>query len=105
MNGGGFVGTLERLSPLERLNKGKETKVAKIRIYPELCKGTDECGICLYTCQKEVFKPSERLNPKGYRPPEVVNEDQCTQCENCMIFCPDLAIVVSGEKRKKGVKQ
>jgi Pyruvate/2-oxoacid:ferredoxin oxidoreductase delta subunit len=45
------------------------------------------------------------LNQKGYRPPEVLDEKACSQCENCMIFCPDLAIVVSGEKRKKGVKQ
>ena len=79
--------------------------MAKLRIYQDLCKGTEECGICLYTCQKEVFKASERLNLKGYRLPEIANEDPCTQCENCMIFCPDLAIVVSGEKRKKGVKQ
>ena len=79
--------------------------MAVLRIYKELCKGTDECGICLYACQKEVFKPSEGLNQKGYRPPEVVNEDHCTQCENCMIFCPDLAIAVSGEKRVKGVKR
>ena len=76
-----------------------------LRIYKELCKGTDECGICIYTCQKKVFKPSEEFNEKGYRLPEVVNEDQCTQCENCMIFCPDMAIAVSGEKRKKGVKR
>ena len=76
-----------------------------LRIYKELCKGVDECGICIYTCQKEVFKPSERLNQKGYKLPEVVNEDQCTQCENCMIFCPDLAIVVSGEKLRRRAKK
>jgi 2-oxoglutarate ferredoxin oxidoreductase subunit delta len=80
-------------------------KVTVLRIYEELCKGVDECGICIYTCQKKVFQPSEMLNQKGYRPPEVSNEKACTQCENCMISCPDLAIVVSGEKRKKGVKQ
>jgi 2-oxoglutarate ferredoxin oxidoreductase subunit delta len=76
-----------------------------LRIYEELCKGVDECGICLYTCPKEVFKSSEGFNQKGYRPPEVVNEDQCTQCENCMIFCPDLAIVVSGEKLRRKAKK
>ena len=76
-----------------------------LRIYKELCKGVDECGICLYTCQKEVFKPSGGFNQKGYKLPEVVNEDQCTQCENCMIFCPDLAIVVSGEKLRRRAKK
>jgi 2-oxoglutarate ferredoxin oxidoreductase subunit delta len=79
--------------------------VAVLRISRELYKGTDEYGTCLYTCQKGVFKPSEGFNLKEYRPPEVANEDQCTQCENCMIFCPDLAIAVSEEKRKKGVKR
>ena len=59
----------------------------------------------LHVCPKKVFKPSGGFNQKGYRPPEVENEEQCTQCENCMIFCPDLAIAVSGEKRKKGVKR
>jgi 2-oxoglutarate ferredoxin oxidoreductase subunit delta len=73
--------------------------MAALRIYRDLCKGTDECGICLYTCQQKVFKPSEGLNPKGYRPPDVAAEDQCTGCENCMILCPDLAIAVTREKK------
>lgn len=76
--------------------------MATLRIYNELCKGAEECGICLYVCKEEVFRLSETLNQKGYRPPVIVNEDLCTQCENCMIFCPDLAIVVSEKKRKKG---
>jgi 2-oxoglutarate ferredoxin oxidoreductase subunit delta len=76
--------------------------LATLRIYNELCKGAEECGICLYVCKEEVFRLSETLNQKGYRPPVIVNEDLCTQCENCMIFCPDLAIVVSEKKRKKG---
>jgi 2-oxoglutarate ferredoxin oxidoreductase subunit delta len=101
----GLCRTLGSLSPPEKLSKRKETNVAKLRVYQELCKGTDECGICLYACPKEVFKPSGELNPKGYRPPEVAKEEACTQCENCMIFCPDLAIAVSGEKDKKGVKR
>ena len=79
--------------------------MAELRIYQELCKGVEECGICLYVCQKEVFKPSETLNQKGYRPPVVVKEGQCTACENCMIFCPDLAIVVSEEKSRRRVKK
>jgi Pyruvate/2-oxoacid:ferredoxin oxidoreductase delta subunit len=34
-----------------------------------------------------------------------VRDDQCTACENCMIFCPDLAIVVSGEKSQRRSKK
>jgi 2-oxoglutarate ferredoxin oxidoreductase subunit delta len=78
---------------------------ANLRIYHELCKGVDECGICVYVCKKEVFKPSETLNQKGYRPPVVMKGDQCTACENCMIFCPDLAIVVAGEKSGRKAKK
>ena len=82
-----------------------EKELAELRIYQDLCKGVDECGICLYVCQKEVFKPSETLNQKGYRPPVVMKDDQCTACGNCMIFCPDMAIVVLGEKlRRRGKK-
>ena len=79
--------------------------MAALRIYRELCKGVEDCKICLYVCQKEVFEPSETLNQRGYRPPAVVRDDQCTACENCMIFCPDLAIVVSGEKSQRGSKK
>jgi 2-oxoglutarate ferredoxin oxidoreductase subunit delta len=93
------------LPPLESLVERKEINVAELWIYQELCKGVDECGICVYVCPKEVFKPSETLNQKGYRPPFVVKEDQCTACENCMIFCPDLAIVVSGKKSQRRVKK
>jgi 2-oxoglutarate ferredoxin oxidoreductase subunit delta len=78
--------------------------LAVLRIFDHLCKGVEECGICIYVCKEEVFKPSETLNQKGYRPPIVANEDQCTQCGNCMVFCPDLAIVVSEKKRKKGTR-
>ena len=103
------IRVLEGKAPVHPVNQPKRgmkgEKVTDLRIYQELCKGVDECGICIYACPKEVFKPSETLNQKGYKLPEVVNEDQCTQCENCMIFCPDLAIVVSGEKLRRRAKK
>lgn len=77
----------------------------KVRVYRDLCKGVEECGICVYLCPKKLFKPSEALNPKGYRPPEVAEEEACTGCENCMIYCPDLAIAVRGKKAAKGGKR
>ena len=78
--------------------------MSEIRIYRELCKGVEECGICLYVCKKKVFEPSGNLNPKGYRPPEVNDGEACTSCENCMIFCPDLAIAVAEKKGKRGAR-
>ncbi len=76
-----------------------------LRIYDELCKGSEECGICLYVCKEEVFRPSEALNQKGYRPPVVVHEEQCTRCGNCMIFCPDMAVVVTVRRPTKGAEE
>ena len=79
--------------------------MAKIRIYEELCKGVEECGICVWVCPQRVLKPSSSLNAKGYRPPQVENEDACTGCENCMVYCPDLAIAVASGRRRKGKKE
>lgn len=75
-----------------------------LKVYDQLCKGVDECGICIHVCTKDVFKPSELLNQRGYRPPVVINPTKCTACESCMIYCPDLAIVISGENKRRRVK-
>jgi 2-oxoglutarate ferredoxin oxidoreductase subunit delta len=74
----------------------------EMRIYQELCKGVEECGICLAVCPKKLFSPSESLNRKGYRPPQVSQKAACTQCQNCAIYCPDLAIAVELKKTGKG---
>lgn len=77
--------------------------MVEVRIFNELCKGVEECGICLFICPRQLFCPSATLNQKGYRPPEMRNKDECTGCENCMIYCPDMAIAV--RKEKKGDKE
>lgn len=79
--------------------------MAEIRIYRQLCKGMEECGLCLEVCPKKLFTPSESLNRKGYRPPQVTQRESCTQCQNCMIYCPDLAMAVEPKKPGKGVKK
>ncbi len=79
--------------------------MSNLRIYQELCKGVEGCGICLSICRKKVFKPGAVLNRKGYRPPEIAEPDSCTSCEDCMIFCPDLAIAVAGKSQKRRVKR
>ena len=73
----------------------------KIYILREACKGLIDCGICRFVCPKGVLSMSSILNRKGFFPPEVADEDACTQCENCMVFCPDMAIVVEKRKGKK----
>jgi len=73
----------------------------RIRVYQELCKGVELCGICMALCPAEVFEPSDTLTPRGARPPVPRRIGRCTGCENCMIYCPDMAIVVVREKKEK----
>lgn len=79
--------------------------MAEVTLYQELCKGVEECGICIEVCPKKLFSPSEKLNRKGYKPPRVENPETCTQCQNCMVYCPDLAIAVESKKSGKGAKK
>jgi len=65
-----------------------------VSINETLCKGADGCGICLALCPKDVFKITERLTARGIRLPVVEKITACTKCENCVIYCPDMAIVV-----------
>ena len=78
--------------------------MAEVTIYEELCKGVEECGICGDVCPKKLFSPADHLNRKGYKPPRVEKLEACTQCQNCMIYCPDLAIAVEPKKSGKGAK-
>jgi 2-oxoglutarate ferredoxin oxidoreductase subunit delta len=41
-----------------------------------------------------------RLTPKGYHPAHLIAEG-CTGCAICSIVCPDAAIIVYRETRKK----
>lgn len=68
--------------------------MAKVTIFRETCKGVESCGICSFVCPKDLFCPSGEMNKAGFLPPELDNEAECTACENCMVYCPDLAIVV-----------
>ena len=71
-----------------------------ITIFKNTCKGVEDCGICIFVCPKDVYEPSEEMNELGYVPPRAAREDQCNVCMNCMISCPDMAIVVDKQKDK-----
>ena len=62
-----------------------------IQINKDACKG---CGICIVMCPVKILEFSNDLNKVGVHFPEVTDEAKCTKCENCMIYCPDFAMVV-----------
>lgn len=68
--------------------------MVSITILRNSCKGVEDCGICTFVCPKGLFQVCREMNELGYLPPELKNEADCTGCQNCMIYCPDFAIVV-----------
>ncbi len=71
--------------------------MAVVTVLTQACKGVEDCGICVFVCPKKLFRSSGRMNEWGYLPPELSDETECIGCGNCMIYCPDLAIVVHEE--------
>ena len=65
-----------------------------IIVFNETCKGVDDCFICQFVCPKELFESSGNINAQGYVPSRIREISQCTGCGNCMLSCPDMAIVV-----------
>ena len=74
----------------------------QVQVNEDYCKGMEGCGICVWICPTKVFDASDRLTMRGIRPPWVARIEDCTGCENCVIYCPDLAIVVVRESRVGG---
>ncbi len=68
-----------------------------IQINETLCKGMEGCKLCISFCPKDVLGVSETLTAGGVHPATIINEEDCTLCRLCMVYCPDLAIVVEEE--------
>jgi 2-oxoglutarate ferredoxin oxidoreductase subunit delta len=58
------------------------------------CKG---CGICIGLCPKSILESSNQLNSRGYHVPSIVDGNGCTNCRQCELLCPDLAIFIIEE--------
>ncbi len=76
----------------------------KVTLFRQSCKGVEDCGICIFVCPKKLFEGSDDLNEAGYLLPRVKDEKRCTQCQNCMIYCPDLAVAVAGRSSRSSGK-
>lgn len=76
-----------------------------VTIFDQSCKGVEDCGICTLVCPKALFKASGEMNQAGYVPPEVEHQEECTACRNCMIYCPDFAIVVESNAEVQTTNQ
>jgi 2-oxoglutarate ferredoxin oxidoreductase subunit delta len=68
----------------------------KVTMLSQSCKGMEDCAICAFVCPKSLFVASGKMNEAGYLPPLPPDQEKCTACGNCMIYCPDFAIVVEG---------
>ena len=79
--------------------------MSKISIFPQSCKGIDDCGICMFVCPKHLFVKSRELNESGYLPPEIKDDSECSGCMNCMIYCPDFAIVVEKDSEDESERR
>lgn len=75
--------------------------MSAITIFQNVCKGVEDCGICIFVCPQKLYEPSGQMNERGFVPPQVIDESKCVRCLTCMESCPDMAIVVEKKKSKK----
>ena len=73
-----------------------------IEVNEDWCKG---CGICIERCPVNALEESTKLNKRGIHPPVLKKVNECNDCRLCELLCPDLAIVVIAEEKKKPEKK
>ena len=66
------------------------------------CKG---CNICIDRCPVDALEESDKLNKRGVRPPRLKKVNECNNCRLCELVCPDFAITVKPEEKKKDDKK
>ncbi|MBC7338337.1 MAG: 4Fe-4S dicluster domain-containing protein [Firmicutes bacterium] len=51
--------------------------------------------MCVHFCPQKIIRLApDRMNPSGYHPAEVVEQERCTSCRICALMCPDVVIEV-----------
>ena len=74
--------------------KQERINMPKLHVEERYCKG---CGICIEFCPVKILKKSQKMNSRGYFPPESSEMGKCKKCGMCSLLCPDFAIVVESE--------
>ena len=67
-----------------------------IEIDDRYCKG---CGICIHFCPTHALEMSGQVNSRGYYTPRLADADKCTNCRQCVLYCPDFAIFIVEEQQ------
>ena len=73
-----------------------------IEVNEDWCKG---CNICIERCPVQALEQSDKLNKRGIRPPKLKQINECNECRLCELLCPNLAIMVVPEGKKKQAKK
>ncbi|PNX49724.1 MAG: 4Fe-4S ferredoxin [Thermoplasmata archaeon M9B1D] len=69
-----------------------------IEVNEDWCKG---CRICIERCPVNALEESDKMNKRGVRPPRLKKVNECNYCRLCELLCPDLAITVFTDDKKK----
>ncbi len=67
----------------------------RIAINGKWCKA---CRICVKVCPRKVLEVDEARYVDGVHPIVAARPDDCTQCMQCELLCPDLAIEVGEDE-------
>lgn len=64
----------------------------RVTFREDRCKG---CELCVDACPKHIIAiATDRLNAKGFRPAEIIDQGKCIGCAFCATRCPDVVITV-----------
>lgn len=69
-----------------------------IIVNEDWCKG---CKVCIERCPVNALEESDKLNKLGIYPPRLKKVNKCNYCRLCELLCPDFAITVIPEEKKK----
>ena len=72
----------------------------RVTVLEERCKG---CIYCVEFCPTKTLARSQRINSKGYHPPDVAAQELCVACRACLVQCDTGAIQARRMDRGGGI--